>query len=314
MHKAPGAPANHDRAIVRGLGNDRMPRQRRLHVSGGLYHAVLRGNHRQAIFAGSDDYLCFEDIVARALERYGATLHAYCWMTNHVHLAIGIADAPLGSVMGIVASRYARAKQRAIPTTGHLFERRYRARLVDADRYLLALVRYVHLNPVRARMVADPSDYRWSSHRAYLGASCPDWLRIEPVLGRLGSSAEAARAAYRQLMNETPAAAEREELSPTVRVGRWTRAGISSPRAKPCVARVVVNSPRSLKAIAVEVAQEHDVTMEDLLSKRRRPHLVQARGEVARRALLEGVANLSQVARYLNRAPSTISGLLHGRR
>ena len=172
-----------------------MPRQHRIHVSGGLYHAVLRGNHRQAIFDVSDDSLCFEDIVARALERYGASLFAYCWMTNHVHLAIRIADAPLGSVMGIVASRYARAKQRAVATTGHLFERRYRARLVDADRYLLALVRYVHLNPVRSRMVDDPRDYRWSSHRAYLGAPCPGWLRIEPVLGRLGSSVDAARAA-----------------------------------------------------------------------------------------------------------------------
>ena len=80
-----------------------MPRQHRIHVSGGLYHAVLRGNHRQAIFDVSDDSLCFEDIVARALERYGASLFAYCWMTNHVHLAIRIADAPLGSVMRIVA-------------------------------------------------------------------------------------------------------------------------------------------------------------------------------------------------------------------
>jgi REP element-mobilizing transposase RayT len=136
-----------------------MPRQRRIHVSGGLYHAVLRGNHRQAIFGASDDYLCFEEIVARAFERYGASLFAYCWMTNHVHLAIRIAEAPLGSVMGIVATRYARAKQRAAATTGHLFERRCRARLVDADRYLLALVRYVQLNPVRARMVADPREF-----------------------------------------------------------------------------------------------------------------------------------------------------------
>ena len=197
-----------------------MPRQRRIHVSGGLYHAVLRGNHRQAIFGGNDDYLCFEAIVARALERYGASLFAYCWMTNHVHLAIRVAEAPLGPVMGIVASRYARAKQRAVATTGHLFERRYRARLVDADRYLLALVRYVHLNPVRACMVAGPHDYRWSSHRAYLGASCPDWLRVETVLDRLGSSVDAARAAYRRLMSEAPAAAERDALSPTARLGR----------------------------------------------------------------------------------------------
>jgi len=290
-----------------------MPRQRRIHVSGGLYHAVLRGNHRQAIFGGNDDYLCFEAIVARALERYGASLFAYCWMTNHVHLAIRVAEAPLGPVMGIVASRYARAKQRAVATTGHLFERRYRARLVDADRYLLALVRYVHLNPVRACMVADPHDYRWSSHRAYLGGSCPEWLCIEPVFGRLGSSVDAARAAYRRLMSETPAASERDALSPTVRLGRAEVAERDALVIPSCDIQGR-RSPRSLEVIATEITHAHDVTMEALRSKRRHRHLVRARGEIARRALLEGAANLSQVARYLNRAPSTISDLLQGRR
>ncbi len=286
-----------------------MPRQRRIHVSGGLYHAVLRGNHRQAIFGGSDDYLCFEEIVARALDRYGASLFAYCWMTNHVHLAVRIAEAPLGSVMGIVASRYARAKQRSVATTGHLFERRYQARLVDADRYLLALVRYLHLNPVRARMVADPRDYRWSSHRAYLGTCCPAWLRIEPVLGRLGSSVDTARAAYRRLMRETPAASERDALSPTARLGRAGVAERDVPTVPSCDLQGR-RSPRSLEIIATEVALARDVTVEALRSKRRRRDLVQARREIARRALLEGAANLSQVARYLNRAPSTISDLL----
>jgi REP element-mobilizing transposase RayT len=290
-----------------------MPRQRRIHVTGGLYHAVLRGNHRQAIFGGSDDYLCFEDIVARALERYGASLFAYCWMTNHIHLAIRIAEAPLGPVMGILASRYARAKQRAIATTGHLFERRYRARLVDADRYLLALVRYIHLNPVRARMVDDPRDYRWSSHRAYLGVSCPEWLVIAPVLDRLGSSVDAARAAYRCLMNEAPTAAERDALSTTAQSGR-ARRGERDTLAIPSLDMPRKRSPRSLEAIAAEVAHAHDVTIEELRSTRRRRDLVRARGVVAQRALLEGAANLSQVARYLNRAPSTISDLLHGRR
>lgn len=231
-----------------------MPRQRRIHVSGGLYHAVLRGNHRQAIFDGSDDYLCFEDIVARALEHYGASLFAYCWMTNHVHLAIRIADAPLGSVMRIVASRYARAKQRAVATTGHLFERRYRARLVDA-----------------------------------------------------------ARAAYRCLMGAAPAAGEREALSPIAQSGRATGAARDMVTI-PSLDMQGRQSPRSLEAIAAEVAHALDVTMDELRSKRRRPDLVQARGVVAQRALLEGVANMSQVARYLNRAPSTISDLLHGRR
>lgn len=286
-----------------------MPRQRRVHVPGGLYHAVLRGNHRHAIFSDTGDYLCFEDIVSRALARYGASLFAYCWMTNHVHLAVRIAEAPLGAVMGIVASRYARAKQRPLATTGHLFERRYRARLIDANRYLLALVRYVHLNPVRAGMVADPGDYRWSSHRAYLGAPCPDWLRIEPVLGRLGPSAEAARVAYQRFMAEVPAAKERAELSPTSPLARASRANRDPPTLPPCEPRGR-RALRTLEGIAAEVARAHELTMEELQSRWRRPDLVQARREIARRALLEGVANLSQVARYLNRAPSTLSDLL----
>ena len=229
-----------------------MPRRRRLHVPGGLYHAVLRGNHRQAIFGGDDDYLCFEEIVAGALDRYGASLFAFCWMTNHVHLAIRIAEAPLGVVMSIVASRYARAKQRPLATTGHLFERRYRARVVDADRYLLALVRYIHLNPVRACMVTDPRDYRWSSHRAYLGAPCPGWLRIEPVLDVLGTSAGAARAAYQRFMNEAPDDSERDAITPKTPPGRPPRPRTGQPpRTIEPASRTV---PRSLDAIAAEVA------------------------------------------------------------
>lgn len=285
-----------------------MSRPRRLHVPGGLYHAVLRGNHREAIFGHGDDYLHFEEIVARALERYGAELLAYCWMTNHVHLAIRVGEAPLGAVMGIVASRYARARQQTLETTGHLFERRYRARLVDADRYLLALVRYIHLNPVRACMVADPRDYRWSSHRAYLGAPGPNWLRIEPVLAVFGSSRDVARAAYRRFMNEVPDDSDRDAITPNARRGAAHRPESGSP-ARACEpgGRAV---PRDLDAIIAAVAAERGVAVEALLSKRRQPALVKARMEIARLALVEGAANLSQVARQLNRAPTTLSGLL----
>ena len=286
-----------------------MSRPRRLHVPGGLYHAVLRGNHREAIFGHGDDYLHFEEIVARALERYGAELLAYCWMTNHVHLAIRVGEAPLGAVMGIVASRYARARQQTLETTGHLFERRYRARLVDADRYLLALVRYIHLNPVRACMVADPRDYRWSSHRAYLGAPCPDWLRIEQVLAVLGSSPDAGRAAYRRFMNEVPDDSDRDAITPNTRRGAAHHPESGSPaRAREEPGSHTV--PRDLDAIIAAVAAERGVAVEALLSKRRQPALVKARMEIARLALVEGAANLSQVARQLNRAPTTLSGLL----
>ena len=191
-----------------------MPRPPRVHIEGGLYHAVLRGNHRQTVFHGDRDFQCFEHILAPALDRYGARLLAYCWMTNHVHLAVRVGSEPLGALMRMLASRYALAKQREIPTTGHLFERRYRSRLVDADSYLHALVRYIHLNPVRARMVKDPGDYPWSSHRAYLGGTAPAWLDVEMARKWLGYSGDTAVSAYTQMLHEPPGADERAAFYP----------------------------------------------------------------------------------------------------
>ena len=290
-----------------------MPRQRRLHVRGGLYHAMLRGNHRQAIFGNRDDYLRFEAFLAEALDRYGASLVAYCWMPNHVHLAVQVANAPLGDLMRVVASRYARQLQRAVPTTGHLFERRYRARLVDAERYLLALVRYIHLNPVRARMVADPRDYPWSSHRAYLGGICPGWLCIDSVLGMFGAPTDAARLAYARYLGESPDASEQDQVGVAVRARASGPAKSRSPAPRPTAASRAWR-PRTLDAITAEVAIDFGVAVEALTSRRRLSPLVRARTEIARRALREGAASLTEIARHLGRSPSTLSDLLHRRR
>lgn len=297
----------HDRRAILARGPSVPPRACRVHVAGGVYHAVLRGNHRREIFAGREEYLRFEDILAAALERYGAALFAYCWMTNHVHLAVRVEEAPLGAVMGIVASRYARWRQRAVPTTGHLFERRYRARLVDADRYLLALVRYIHFNPVRSGIAVDPAAYPWSSHGAYLGESPPRWLRTDAVLGLLDVAGDPSRSAYRRFMGEEPPASEREALNlDACRSQRATPAAVpASPGAR---------MPRSLAMITAEVASAHGVAVSELLSQKRKPPLVRARVGVAQRALREGAANLSQVARHLGRSPSTLSDLLRSGR
>ena len=141
-----------------------MPRPPRLHVPGGHYHVVLRGNHREDLFATRDDRRVLDDIVADALIEQDARLHAYCWMTNHLHALVQVGDRPLGKLMHRIAVRYSRFRHRALDTVGHLFERRYRARLVDVDRYFVAVLRYVHLNPVKAGLATDPAQYPWSSH------------------------------------------------------------------------------------------------------------------------------------------------------
>ena len=151
-------------------------RRPRLHVPGACYHVTLRGNHRQDIFFSDADRCLLGHYIEAACEPTGVRIHAYCWMSNHIHLLIQVTDVPLGSFMQRISSRYARAVQARVPTTGHLFQNRYHALLVDVDRYFLALLRYIHLNPVRSGLAENPADYRWSSHRAYLGRATVGWL------------------------------------------------------------------------------------------------------------------------------------------
>src|SRR3954447_17104786 len=140
-----------------------MPRALRLHVPGAMYHVTLRGNHRQNIFFSPADRQLMSDLFAEVIERFGARVYAYCYMTNHIHALIQVSETPLGRIMLRVAGRYARQTQAKLHTTGHLFEKRYYPVLIDADEYLLELLRYVHLNPVRARMVDAADEYPWSS-------------------------------------------------------------------------------------------------------------------------------------------------------
>jgi hypothetical protein len=101
-----------------------------------------------------------------------------------------------------IAVRYSRYRHRSLRTGGHLFERRYKAKLVDVDKYFLALVRYIHRNPVKARIVSDPTDYRWSSHQAYLGHVILPWLTTDFALSLFAADLDRARIAYRRFMSE----------------------------------------------------------------------------------------------------------------
>src|SRR4051812_8639065 len=116
-----------------------MVRPLRIHIPGGFHHVTLRGNHREPIFRVDADRLLLNAIVEASVARHGARIHAYCWMTNHIHMLVQVGDPPLSGLMRDIASGYARAFQLKRATTGHLFENRYHAILVDADAYLLAL-------------------------------------------------------------------------------------------------------------------------------------------------------------------------------
>lgn len=276
-----------------------MPRAPRIHINGGLYHVTLRGNHRNSIFHLPSDRDEFEGILGEALERYDSHVLAYCWMTNHVHAVIKIANQPLGRLVQLVASRYARRLQRRVPTTGHLFERRYRARVIMDEQYLLQAVRYIHLNPVHAGVVRDPAEYVWSSHRHYLNAGGPKWLQVDSVLRRLGESRKIAVAAYLSWLGAPPQACELN-----------VRAHREFP---PVPARFRRRQQPTLDALLIEAANLYGVSPAEMASRRRSPDLSAARATLAHNAVCSGTATLVEVAGRLNRAPSTVSWLLRRR-
>jgi len=177
-----------------------MARKPRIHYPGAVYHVIMRGNARQNIFFEDADRFRFYFLLQEGTERFGHRIHAFCLMSNHVHLAIQVSEVRLSRIIQNISFRFTRWINWRRKRTGHLFQGRYKALLIDADSYLSELVRYIHLNPVRAGIVSAPSDYPWTSHRAYIGLEPLPWVNTEWVLGFLGKDRERAQELYKQFI------------------------------------------------------------------------------------------------------------------
>jgi putative transposase len=180
-----------------------MARLGRYFVAGQPLHVIQRGNNRAPIFFADEDYARYRGWLAEAAAANGCAVHAYVLMTNHVHLLVTPRHADsLPRTMQSLGRRYVRHVNTVYRRSGTLWEGRYRAAAIDGDAYFFACCRYIELNPVRARLVAHPRDYRWSSYRAH-GAGAVDPLAAwHPLFNRLGRSAPERRANYRALFRE----------------------------------------------------------------------------------------------------------------
>ncbi len=283
-----------------------MPRPPRLHVPGGCYHVILRGNHLEPLFGSRQDRQVLNGIVSDVLDRFGSRIHAFCWMSNHLHALIQISDQPLGKIMQRIAMRYSRYRHKRLNTTGHLFERRYRAKLIDVDEYFLTLLRYIHLNPVKARIVSNPADFPWSSHRAYLGEETLPWLTTDFGLALFSKELLEARAAYAGFLN-LPATDDRleEESHPKDRRVLGSDRFINSIPFVPYKPR----SPLTLEQLVDRICSQHQVTTLVVRSRSAKRVLTPVRVDILRQAIDLRVATLTEVATFLNRDPSTLCKL-----
>lgn len=173
-----------------------MTRPLRIEFKGAVYHITSRGNARQEIFLTGEDFADFLTVLCSVVKRYHFILHTYCLMNNHYHLLIETPEGNLSKGMrqlnGLYAQRFNQRNQRV----GHLLQGRYKAILVDKDNYLLELCRYVVLNPVRARIVKDPKDWKWSSYQAAIGYKGISCLTTGWILSQFDKEQKAASRQY----------------------------------------------------------------------------------------------------------------------
>lgn len=186
-----------------------MPRRPRLQLPGATLHLIQRGNNRGACFFADSDYLYYLNELHQACRAHRVTLHAYCLMTNHAHLLLTAqeADGP-SQIMKRLGQRYVQYVNRTYRRSGTLWEGRFRSCLIGEEAYLFACSRYIELNPVRAKMVADPADWRWSSYRANALGQPDGSITPHPLFEALGATVRERHAAYRELF--------RDHLAPTL--------------------------------------------------------------------------------------------------
>jgi len=179
-----------------------MARLPRLTVPGYPHHVIQRGNNRQALFVSKDDYEKLLVLLEEFAKKFSVAIHAYVLMSNHFHLLATPESADgVPKMMQALGRSYVRYFNDRHQRTGTLWEGRYRSTLIQAERYLLACMVYIDLNPVRAGMAADPAEYPWSSYLYYVGRRADRLVTPHPLFWELGNTPFARDAAYADLVH-----------------------------------------------------------------------------------------------------------------
>jgi putative transposase len=284
-----------------------MPRKPRIEFSGAFYHVITRGNQKQKIFKDASDYEKFLHLVASYKQRRHFHLYAYVLMSNHLHLLIETQDAPLSKILQGVNQSYTLHFNRKYRTVGHLFQGRYKAILCERERYLLSLLKYIHHNPVRAKITERPSAYRWSSDKAYRSSCNDNLIDTDTVLRLFSENRTRARQKYREFMDdgitvkkqEVYATVDQRVLGDDTFVDR-----IAEEHGK--VTKERRKREYSLEQIAGAVAAAAEMSIRKLRGSSRQRDI--SGGRVAFTALARAYGyRVREIAEYLGRDPTAVS-------
>lgn len=179
-----------------------MPRQQRQKSNTGYYHIMIRGNERRNIFNDDEDRYRLMDTLYEKKQGNNFYLHAFCLMDNHIHLFISEGIEDIALVMKRITVSYVHYFNKKYSRIGHLFQDRFKSEAIEEDGYILLLTRYIHQNPVKAKMVKTASEYLWSSYNCYLNQNYfSKMLDIEPILGIFSPDRELAMRLFKNDTN-----------------------------------------------------------------------------------------------------------------
>jgi len=283
-----------------------MARKPRLHYIGAVYHVMVRGNGGQNIFTDDEDRCRFYLLLQEGVEKFGHRIHAFCLMNNHVHLAIQVGEKSLSRIMQHLCFRYTQWVNSRQKRVGHLFQGRYKAIVVDADVYLTELVRYIHLNPERAKLVKDPEKYCWSGHRAYMGQETLPWLTTEWVLSQFGRRLKTARARYGEFVHIGRKEGHRQEFHEGTSGGRILGDDSFVERAYE-KSELREEKSETLDEIIERVGKEYGLTEAEMSARGRQRHPAEARGMIAYLVREATGLSMTELARRMKRDVSTLS-------
>jgi len=285
-----------------------MARRPRVHFPGALYHVISRGNQGQSIYKDDEDHRRFQTLLGEVVKRHALTLYAYVLMANHFHLLLEVSRSPLAKAMQSLLYSYTRYYNQRYRKVGHLFQGRYRAILCDRDSYLMELVRYLHLNPVRAKLISDPARYRWSSHRDYLVGKSETGIAVERGLELWGARRSRAIGAYRQFIRDGMGHGHREEYY-EVKEQRYLGDDGFVEDVHRAVGDQEENRPVriAMGEIVEAIARAVGVSSDAVLNKGRGRMGSRLRAEAAYVGREVGGIGLTEAAKYLGRDLSTMS-------
>ena len=288
-----------------------MARKPRIEYEGAFYHVITRGNQRQRVFKDDNDFQKYINLLAFYKERYKYSLYAYVLMSNHVHLLIETRTIPLSKILQGINQSYTMYFNRKYKTVGHLFQGRYKAILCDKDAYLLSLIKYIHLNPVRAKIAKAAGEYRWSSHQSYDKQKNNDIVDTDQVLRMFSEDKSQARKLYRAYIDDG-IEVKKEDIYKTVSqriLGEEKFVDKVMEKIDERFENKRKHHEYSLKKIVETIGKMRGITLKQLREKSRNREILTVR-KLASLAAREFGYKGKEIALYLQKDPSVIARYL----